>query len=150
MDIALGGRGFDDFIGDESFGVLGVVAASGRALFGLGNRRSEGFPHFEGHQAAERIFFGNEDIACLVHPAGAVSERGLAETPERVCGPGNFFVDLGIGESVKFLDEFTRSWIDGGDGHSGSSVRGSGRKLLHSAQTIFYSETLLFCSKDFA
>ena len=122
MNVALGGVGFDDFIGNEFFGVLGVIAAGGGTLFGLGNRGSECLAHLEGHEAAERVFFGDKDIAGFVHPPSTVGERRLAETPEGVCGFGNFFIDLGVGERVKFFDQFTRSRIGGGDGHSRSSL----------------------------
>ena len=116
-DEALGSGGRNDFVGDKFCGVLGVITAAQGALFGFGDGGAESFAHFEGHEAADWFLFGFENVRGFEHPAGAIGERGVTETLEGFSGFGDFFVDLRIGERVKFLYDFAGGGIDGGNGH---------------------------------
>jgi hypothetical protein len=113
----LGGSGGDDFVGDEFCAVFGVIAAAKGALFGFSDGRAEGFPHFEGHQAADRLFFSFENFAGSGHPAGTIGKRRMAVTLKSLGGFGDFFVDLRVRERIEFLDDFTCCGIDSGNGH---------------------------------
>ena len=120
-DEAFFGAGFDDFVGEYLFGVLGVIAAGGGALYGLGDGGFVGLAHFEGHEMSEFIFVAFEDLGGFQHAAGALGEGSLALGVESGNGELELLLDLGAGKRLESLQGFAGSGINGGNGHDESS-----------------------------
>src|SRR5712672_2694189 len=72
------GPGFDDFVGEEALGIIGVIAAASGTLDGLGDSGLVGLAHLERHQVGELIFVALEYVGGLAHAAGALAKGSLA------------------------------------------------------------------------
>ena len=92
-----------------------IVAAGERTLAGFGARRADRLPHLPGHDPAERVFFGFQDIGRGVKPARPVGEGRAAVSFERSAGARNPLIDLSLAERLETPDSLTGSGIDGSD-----------------------------------
>ena len=105
-------------VGQQAFAVLGVIAASERALGGFGARGGDGLAHFERHQAAQAVLLVFQNLGGGGEPAGARGERCAAVSMPGRIGAGNAGIDLSRSGGFEGAQGFSGRGIDGGDHQS--------------------------------
>jgi hypothetical protein len=115
------GTGIGGLVGQEPFGMLGVVAAGGGALGDLLPGRGQGLAHLRGHHGRDLVLLLIQDRRGPAHPPGPFGEAGQAVAIAGRRRGGQAALDVRLAHLVVGLDGLPGSGVRARDGHGSSS-----------------------------
>jgi hypothetical protein len=116
-DKALRGAGMDDFVGEVSLRVLGVIPADMNAFFNLMEGGDQRLAHLDGDQPRELLLFSLKNPGSSQHADRALREGGATVAGERCRRHAQLAVELFCREGLKDLNGLPVERIDSGNWH---------------------------------
>ena len=111
------GAGVGGLVGQEPFGVLGVIPAGGGALGHFLLRGGQRLAHLGGHHGRDLVLLRVQDRGCLAHPPGPFGETGQAVTSVHRRRGGQAALDVCLAHLVVGLDGLPGRGVNGRDRH---------------------------------
>ena len=108
---------FEWLVGEQRFGMLGVVPAALCRFLYFGSGRRQSLPHFSREYCCPVVNFSVEDVGCGIQPCCSASDVGVSELFECLTGFLENGINCHVCHRLKAFEKFFCRWISSLDAH---------------------------------